>query len=156
MARRECSRRAMSLLELVIVVAIVGLVTAASVSRFGHSTLGNGGAEGFSRKVALALSHARRATIATGDNHYLLLTTSGGNVSSYALFRRAGGGDVQVDQTRTVPQDVTVTATATTLEFDFEGAALAAYTISVVGPDRSWDVSVVGLTGAVVVTETTP
>ena len=154
-ARRDTSRRAMSLLELTVVVAILGLLTIASITRFGHAAIENGGAEGFTRKLSLALVHARRSTISTGDNHYLQLATSGGNVISYALFRKASGGDIQVDQTRTVPQGVTVTSAATTLEFDFEGAALAAYSVSISGPNRSWDVSIIALTGAVLVTETT-
>jgi len=156
MARRDTSRRAMTLLEITVVLAIVGLVAAASISRFGHPALGNGGAEGFARKLSFALTHARRSTIATGDNHYLQLTSSGGSIASYALFRRASGGDVQVDETRVVPQDVTVTSGATVLEFDFEGSALAGYVVTVAGPNRSWSVSVTILTGAVQVVETTP
>ncbi|NOY30308.1 MAG: prepilin-type N-terminal cleavage/methylation domain-containing protein, partial [Planctomycetes bacterium] len=155
MARRKTLRRAMSLLELTIVVAILGLLSVASITKFGHSALGNGGAEGFARKISLAQVQARRSTISTGDNHYLQMTTSGGNVASYALFRRSSGGDVQVDETRSMPQEVTVTSSATTLEFDFEGAALGAYTVDVAGPNRSWQISTVILTGAVRMVETT-
>ncbi len=153
MACHDTSRRAMSLLELAIVIAIVSLLTVASISGYGHNALATGGAEGFARKLALSLVHARRSTIATGDNHYLQLTSSGGSVTSYALIRRASGGDTQVDQTRTVPDNVTVTTSASTLEFDFEGSALATYSITVAGPTRSWSVSVVMLTGAVQVVE---
>jgi len=156
MARRKTLRRAMSLLELTIVVAILGFLSVASITKFGHSALGNSGAEGFARKLSLAQVHARRSTISTGDNHYLQMTTSGGNATSYALFRRASGGNTQVDETRSVPQGVTVTSSATTLEFDFEGAALGAYTVDIAGPHRSWRVSTVILTGAVRVVETTP
>ncbi|MEM8944047.1 MAG: hypothetical protein AAGD11_02610 [Planctomycetota bacterium] len=145
----------MSLLELTIVVSIVGLLTIAAIGRYGDNTLGNGGAEGFSRKLAVALSHARRATISTGDNHYLQLSSSGGSVTSFALVRRATGGDVQVDQTRNVPANVTVTSAASTLEYQFDGSALATYSISVAGPHRTWTVSVVLLTGAVQVVEVT-
>ncbi len=155
MACRDHSRRAMSLLELTIVVAILALVTTAAITRYGHDALGNGAAEGFARKLALSLTHARRSTIATGENHYLQLTSSGGSVTSFALIRRAGAGDTQVDQTHTVPLDVTVTSASSVLEFDFEGAALGSYTVTVAGPDRSWTVSVVMLTGAVQVVEVT-
>ncbi|MCG8450752.1 MAG: hypothetical protein MI725_14375 [Pirellulales bacterium] len=155
-AWRTKVRRALSLLELVAVVAMLGVLSLAAGTFLGNSSLANGGAEGFAHKLSLALTHARRSTIATGDNHYLQLSTSSGNVVSYAMFRRDSGGDVQMDDTRTVPQDVTVTSAESTLEFDFEGSALASYSISVVGPDRSWNVSVVALTGAVQVVETTP
>ena len=133
MAWREQSRQAISLLELTIVVVILSVLTIASLSRYGHNALTSGGAEGVARKLSLALIHTRRATIATGDNHFLQLTTSGGSVTSYALIRRASGGDTQVDETRNVPAGVTVTSADSTLEFDFDGAALGSYS-----PDCGW------------------
>jgi hypothetical protein len=154
MARCAPARRAMSLLELAVVASLLGLLALAGISRFGFDTLGNGGAEGYARKLSLGLLHARRATIATGDNHYLQLTTGGSSVTSFHLMRRASGGDVQVDQTRAVPADVTVTSAQTVLEFDFDGSALAPYSISVAGPDRSWTVAVTQLTGTIQVSET--
>jgi hypothetical protein len=146
----------MSFLELAAVVAIVGLLAVSAISTFGSPTLSNGGAEGFVRKLTLALVHARRATIATGDNHYLQLSPSAGSATSFALFRRTGGGDVQVDATRTVPQEVTLSASNAVLEFDFDGAALAGYSIDVAGDNRSWNIAVVTLTGSPTVSETTP
>ena len=131
------------------VLVIVALVAAAGVTRFGSSTLENVGAEGVARKLALDLMQARRRTIATGDNHYLQLTLAGSNASSYTIYRRTAGGDVVVEQTRTVPAGVVATASHTTLEFDFGGAALAGYSIAVAGPNRSWTVSTVMATGAV-------
>ena len=146
----------MSLLELAIVGTMLALLALAGISRFGHNTLANGGAEGFARQLSLALAHARRGTISTGDNHFLQLSPASGNVTSFVLMRRAAGGDEQVGQTRTVPQDVTVTSALKQLEFDFDGTALAAYSVSIAGPDRSWNVTIVPLTGATEVTETTP
>jgi hypothetical protein len=135
---------------MVAVLAIVALLAAAGVTRLGSSTLENVGAEGFARSLALDLMQARRRTIATGDNHYLQLTVAGSSVTSYAIYRRAAGGDVVVEQTRIVPAGVTVAASATTLEFDFGGASLAAYTVTVSGPQRTWTVSTVMATGATV------
>jgi hypothetical protein len=153
MARRAPARRAMSFLELAVVVSIVGLLTAAAITTFGTSALSNGGAEGFARKLALALIHARRATISTGDNHFVQLSPSAANATSFALYRRTAGGDVQVDASRPVPQDVTLSGSNAVMEFDFDGAALAAYTLTVAGDNRSWTVSVVTLTGTVSVAE---
>jgi type II secretory pathway pseudopilin PulG len=147
----------MSFLELIAVLAIVGLLATAAITSFGSSTLSNGSAEGFTRKLALALVHARRATIATGDNHYIQLSPSAANATSFALYRRtSGGGAQQVDEPRTVPQGVSLTASHAVLEFDFDGAALAGYALTVAGDDRSWNISVVTLTGSPTVIETTP
>jgi hypothetical protein len=138
------------------VLVILALVAAATVTRFGSNTLENLGAEGFARRLALDLIQARRRTIATGDNHYLQLAVSGGAVTGYTMVCRAAGGDAAVEQPRQVPAGVTVTASHTTLEFDFDGAALAAYSISIAGPKRSWSVSTVIVTGSVQTVETTP
>jgi hypothetical protein len=154
-ARRPQARRALNLIELVSVLVIVGLLAATGFMRFGASTVQNLAGEGFARKLALDLMQARRRTIATGDNHYLLLAPSAANVTSSTLFRRAAGGDVVVDETKAVPSGVTCSASHATLEFDFDGSALAAYSVSIVGPNRTWTVSTVMVTGTVQ-TATTP
>jgi hypothetical protein len=144
------------LVELASVVAIVALIAAAGFARFGSSTLENLGGDGCARRLALDLMQARRRTIATGDNHYLQMVIASGKVTSYTLFRRAAGGDAAVDESKPIPSGVNVTTSHATLEFDFDGAALAAYSISIAGPKRSWTVSTVIATGAVRVVETTP
>lgn len=146
-ALRRC--RGFTLLELVATLAIISLLVTAGMASFGAGTIQNVSAEGFARKLALDLLQARRRTLATGDNHYLQLTVVAAKVSEYTLFRRAAGGDVAVDQPRSVPSGVTVTASHTTLEFDFDGAAQSSYSLTVAGPSRSWTVSTTAITGAV-------
>lgn len=155
-ARRGNPRRALSLLELTAVVGIVGVLAVIGIATFGHSTLANGGAEGFARKMALALAHARRATISTGDNHFVQLSPASGTITDFTIIRRTSGGNVQIDQLHEVPIDVSIASADRTLEFDFDGASLSSYSISISAVDRSWTVSVVQLTGAIGVTETTP
>lgn len=153
-ARRSSGRRAFSLVELIAIVAIIGLLATAGLMRYGAGTVQNLSGDAFARKLALDLIQARRRTIATGDNHYLLLAPTADSMTSYRMWRRASGGDVVVDQTQAVPSGVTCSASHTTLEFDFDGAALAAYTATVVAPNRSWTVSTVMATGTVQVTTT--
>ena len=147
MACRENSRWAMSLLELTIVVAILGLLSVAAVTRYGQSSISNGGAEGFARKLALSLKYARRSTISTGENHYVKLINPGSGIASYAIFNRTTG--VQVDETRTVPEGFTVSATGIDLEFDFDGSALATYNIVILADERIFNVIVDQLPGSV-------
>ena len=156
MARCAPVRRAMSFLELAAVVAIVGMLGITAITTLGSSTLSNGGAEGFARKLSLALIHARRASISTGNNHFVQLAPSAGNATSFTLYRRGSSGNVQVDKLHPVPQNVTVNSSHSVLEFDFDGAALAGYSINVIGTQRSWNLAVVTVTGSVSVTETTP
>ena len=155
-ARRGVPRRALSLLELTAVVAVAGILAIAGIATFGHRTLSNGAAEGYARKLSLALTHARRATISTGDNHFVQFSPASGTITSFTIVRRASGGDVQVEQTHEVPSDVTISSVSRSLEFDFDGTALAGYSVDISASDRSWNVSVTQLTGSIGVTETTP
>src|SRR5262245_38143064 len=130
MARRASARRAMSLLELAVVVAIIGMLGVMAATRYGTKAIGDVGAQGFARRLALDCSQARRRAISTGDNHLLRFSFSGSNATQYGLYRRTGGTTTLVDDVHAVPTDVTVTTAGTTdMEFMFTGEALASYTI---------------------------
>jgi prepilin-type N-terminal cleavage/methylation domain-containing protein len=148
MARRAAARRAMSLLELSAVVFIIGLVAMMAAARYGASTIADVGADGFARRIALDCLHARHLAIATGDNHMLRFTSSGGSATEYALYRRQGGSTTRIDEVHAVPDGVTVTTGgATDVEFNFTGEALALYSIGVEAPDRTISVTVLQVTG---------
>ena len=138
-----------SLLELVTVVMVLGLLTAAAVTTYGTGAMRTIGAETDARRIALDLLQAQRRSIGTGSNHYVQFNSSGGNVVSYTLYKRVGGSSTQVESLRQVPTGVTITASHAQAEFTFEGQALAAYSIVVASPSRSWTVSVVPVSGAV-------
>jgi type II secretory pathway pseudopilin PulG len=138
----------MTLLELAAVVMIVGLLGVMAVTRYSATTISDIGANGFARHVALDCAHARRLAIATGHNHLVRFTLSGGNATQYTLYRRQGATTTAVDEVHSVPEGVTVTTGGVTdMEFTFVGEALASYTISVQAPDRTWTVTVPQVTG---------
>ncbi len=147
MARRAAARRAMSLLELAAVALIVGLLGVMAAIRYGTSTIADVDAQGFAQRLALDSSQARRRAIATGDNHLVRFTASGGQASEYAIYRRQGASTNQVDSVYAVPDDATVTTSATDVEFTFTGEALASYTVTIQAPDRTWTVTVPQVTG---------
>ncbi len=123
-----------------------------AVTRYGSSALADIGAQGFARRLSLDCLQARRAAISTGDNHLLRFTLSGGKATQYALYRRQGGGLVQVDDVHVVPTGVDVTtAGAVDVEFTFTGDALASYAITVAAPDRTRTVAVSQATGKALV-----
>lgn len=158
-ATRTCprmTRRAVTLLELVAVVTILGIFTVVAVSRIGPGTLDNFGARADARRLAVDLLQARRRSIATGENHYLAFVVVGGEATGYTLHRRKAGGDVAVDSPHEFPRNVVVTASHADAEFTFEGGALAAYRIALTGPEQTWQVDVVPVTGAIDVLQTAP
>jgi type II secretory pathway pseudopilin PulG len=137
----------MTLLELTAVVFIIGLLGLMAATRYGSSTVADVDAQGFAQRLALDCSQARRSAIATGDNYLLRFTVSGGEASQYALYRRQGASTNQVDAVNAVPDNVTVTTSATDVEFTFTGEALASYTITIQAPDRTWTVTIPQVTG---------
>jgi type II secretory pathway pseudopilin PulG len=154
MARHATACRAMTLLELIAVVLIIGLVGGMAAMRYGGPAIADVGARGFARRLATDCQQAQRRAISTGDDHLLRFSFSGGSATQYALYRQQSGGDVRVDDIRTVPDDVTVTTGGVVdVEFTFTGEALASYSITVQGPDRGWTVTVVQLTGQTLVDE---
>ncbi len=148
MARRAQVRRAMTLLELSAVVAIIGLLGVMAATRYGSSTLADVGAQGFARRLSLDLLQARQRAIASGNNHFVRFTIDGGNVTQYAVYQRQGVTTTLVDEVNAVPADVNVTTAGTTdAEFTYTGEAMASYTITVQAPDRTWTVTVPQVTG---------
>jgi hypothetical protein len=142
----------MTLFEIIAVTFIIGIVSLMAVTRYSSTTIADIGAQGFSRRVALDCSQARRRAIATGDNHLLRFTLSGGNATQYALYRKVSGVPTLVDDVHTVPTNVTVTTGGVTdVEFQFTGEALNSYTVTVTSTDRTRTVTVLQATGKALV-----
>ncbi len=145
--RRDCG--GLTLLELTAVVAIIGIFASLAVTRFGHRAIGNAAAQGLASNLSLDLLQAQRRSISTGDNHFLEFHSTGGVVTGYTLRRQAAGGPIDTDTMRNVPRDVVLTVSHSRCEFNFEGTAEAACTLTVAGPDRQWIVEVNPATGGV-------
>ncbi len=153
----DTARRAVTLLELLAVVAILGIFAVIAVSRIGPDALQNFGARADTRRLALDLLQARRRSIATGENHYLAFAGGGGPTTGYTLYRRsASSGNIAVDEPHAFPGDVVVVTSHAEAEFTFEGTALAAYQVTLVGPQQTWQVDVVPVTGTARVTQAAP
>ena len=148
MARRAAARRAMTLFEIIAVTFIIGIVSLMAVTRYSATTIADVGAQGFARRVALDCFQARRRAIATGDNHLLRFTLSGGNATQYAVYRKVSGVPTLVDDVHAVPANVTVTTGGITdLEFQYTGEAIASYTVTVTSANRNRTVTVPQVTG---------
>jgi len=149
--------RAITLLELLAVIAIMAVFVTVAASRLGPEMIHDFGARADARRLAGDILQARRRSIATGEEHYLEFAVSNGRVSGYTLYRKAKSqGKVAVDEPHEFPADVAVSTSAPKVRFTFEGAALAAYQIVLTGPGQTWRVDVVPATGTAVVNQTAP
>ena len=138
----------MTLVEVLLVVVLIGIMSAVVITRLGSGGVGRPGVKASARRLALDLRHARSLAITEGINHYVSFDPQG-----YTIFRRAGGSDVAVESYRTFPKGVAVSVSAGTAEFDPTGAALAAFQCDVVGSGVTYRVQVIVATGTTTVSE---
>ena len=148
-------RRGLSLLELLASTAVLGVIAGTAFAIMRLDSLGNHGAMTVARTLANDLELARYRSINTGDDHFLLLTSSS-SIVAYTLHRDTGGSSIAEDVTREIPGQVTVTispAAGQTPSLTFEGLAASSFTFTVAGPQRTLEVTVTAATGRAVVTK---
>ena len=141
-------------MELLVVLTLMGIFAAAVAMRYGRSIFAEFGAQGTARELSLALLSCQRASITTGDDHYVEFLSSGGRISSYRIMRLVSGVATLVDGPKTISTDVNVTVSSSTMQYNFEGGALGSYWVRIVGQTRAWRVDVIPITGAIRVTQT--
>jgi type II secretory pathway pseudopilin PulG len=142
------------LLELLVVLTFLGILAATVAMRYGRSLFAEFGSQATARELSLALLGCQRASINTGDDHYLEFLTSGGQISSYRIMRIVSGVPTLVDGPKPISADVTVTSSDAVLQYNFEGSALGSYSVDIAGESRTWRVDVIQITGAIRVTQT--
>jgi len=154
MRRYDYKRRGVTLLELLVVLTLMGIVAGTVAMRYGRSIFAEFGAQGTARELSLALLTCQRASITTGDDHFIEFLSSGGRISSYRIMRLVSGVGTIVDGPKTLSSDVTLGVSSNTMQYNFEGSALGAYWINITGQSRSWRVDVIPITGTIRVVQT--
>ncbi len=144
------SRLGYTLLEVMTVVVLLGVLALAAAGRFRPESIGDLDGQVTAHRLAWDLRRARRAAIASGDNHALTFQNGGGTLTGYTLQRRLPDTSLTtIDSPLVFPKYVTVTTATASPEFTFEGEALASYTFSVTTPHKSWTITVAQATGSV-------
>jgi len=141
-------------LELLVVVVLIGIFSTTVAMRFGRSLFGEFGAQAAARELSLALLTCQRAAISTGDDHFVEFLYAGGKITQYRIMRDISGTPSLVDGPKTLPSEVTVTSSASSLRYNFQGSALSAYWIIFTGQNRVWRIDVVPITGSFSITQT--
>ena len=107
--------------------------------------------------MGLALLQAKRRAITAGNNHGVLFQNDAGGKLTYSVVSVDSlGGTTLVDGPFSFSQNVTATVSHGTMSFSFEGQASAPYTVDLVGPHKSWRISVVPISGALSTVQTAP
>lgn len=152
MLNQHRPRRGVSLLELLAVVTLMGILSSVVMARYGRDVFGNVGARAAAQELTGQLQIAQQLAIKTGINHSVEFAgTSSGGFGTATIVSWAGNGKsgTPVSDPYAFPSDVTVTSSSTGIQFNFEGQATAASTVTCSGKDRKWQVSVVPISGAI-------
>src|SRR6478672_1500985 len=157
MKHRHARRRGMTLLELAAVATVMGIVAAVAIARLGPTIFGDVGSQTDARRVGLALLQAKRRAITAGNNHGVLFQNDASGKLTYSVVSiDSFGGTTVLDGPYSFSQNVTATVSQSPMTFTFDGQALAAYTVNLVGPDKSWRITVVPVSGSLSTVQTAP
>ncbi|QEF98746.1 hypothetical protein Mal15_28010 [Stieleria maiorica] len=157
MFHRRHHRCGLSLIELLVVVTLLGVFATAALMRFGRDTFGDTGARSQARLLSLAMLHAQRAAIRTGDSHGVVMQGPAAAATSWTVVRRRqDGSKVTVEGPHAVAERVRVSANASEMWFDFEGIGSQPFAAQLRGPNRSYTVHVEPWTRMIRTQESSP
>ena len=144
-------------MELLAVVTLMGIFAAIAIARLGPSIFGDIGSEADARRVGLALLQAKRRAISSGNNHAVAFQNdSAGSLTFNVVSLDSFGGTTVVDGPFSFSRNVVPSVSHNSMTFNFEGQGLAAYTVNLTGPHKSWRISVVPINGALSTVQTAP
>ncbi|WP_149496895.1 type II secretion system protein [Roseiconus lacunae] len=149
--RLTVSHRAMSLIELIVVLSLLGVFATAAMARFGRNTLGDTGARSEATVFANTLSYAQAAAIRTGRRHGVVLT--GDDDRQLLTVRESFGGGQQTLDEHVISTDVAVKASHDRIWFNFEGHGTSPISVTFSGKHRRFQVTAVPLSQSVRVSE---
>lgn len=157
MKNQTARRRGLSLLELLAVITLMGIFASIAIARLGPTIFGDFGSQADARRVGLALLQAKRRAITAGNEHAVAFQNDAyGNLTYKLVSVDPFGGTTLVDGPFPFSQNVAAAVSHNTMTFNFEGQALAAYTVDLTGPHKSWRISVVPINGALSTVQTAP
>ena len=137
--------RAMTLIEVIAVVTIIGILSAVVLMRVGGGSFGRPSVKAFSRQLSVDLRYTRSMAITQKVNHYLGFDSAG-----YTIFRR-DSPDVVVNPRHPLPNGVGGSISAWNFEFEPSGAALAGYWANLSSSGVTYRVEVILVTGTTTV-----
>ena len=134
----------------------MGIFAAIAIARLGPSIFGDIGSQSDARRVGLALLQAKRRAITSGNDHAVTFQNDASGKLTFNVVSVGGSGTTVVDGPFSFSQNVVPAVSHNTMTFNFEGQALAAYTVNLTGPHKSWRISVVPINGALSTVQTAP
>ncbi|MDX1962084.1 MAG: GspH/FimT family protein [Pirellulales bacterium] len=147
-------RRGVTLVELLAVVVLLGIFGSLAMMRYGRAILGDFGAGADATKLANGLNYAKRTAIMSGNPHALQFIPSADGSVAVGGFQLVQLDDslrqiAVVDGPFYFAPEVAVTSVLTQITFNFEGQSLQAASVTLAGPDISYQVTVQPINGGI-------
>jgi len=144
---RQRARFGFTLLELVLVVAVLGMLAAISVARLspGIASRLSSGSTAF--QILGVLRQARSMAISSGDDHVVTFISADGAIRSVQIDRDEMGTLTTVDGPFDFDSGTTVTLAGGNPRFNFLGEAAVAPVISCTTSDHTERITIVSSTG---------
>ena len=140
-------RPGLSLIELLVVVTLLGIFAGAAMTRSGRDVFADTGSRAESRLMSIAMLHAQRAAIRTGDPHGIVFQGPASSVVSWSIFqKRDDNSKVIVEGPHMIYENVDVSVSAAEMWFDFEGNGSQSFLVHLRGPNRAYQIQVEPLT----------
>jgi type II secretory pathway pseudopilin PulG len=144
----------MTLLELLVVVTLMGTLSTVVVTRYGRDIFGDLGARSEAHRLWLDMQRAKSVAIRNGSMVSVFFDKGpSGQYSGYRLAEGPVEKQTVIGEPTQFGADINVTTTSSTIQFSFEGHASTACVVNLKGPNRSWGLTVVPLTGSVKISE---
>lgn len=146
--RRSLPRRqAVSLLELLAVMTLMGIFASVATMRLSRDVFGDTGARSEARRLSTGMLQAQRAAVRTGKPHVVVFHGSRHDVESWSIYQEENNGRrTLVDGPYEIRPEVEVSVDRQEIVFDFEGNGVPGAQVNLAGPHRRWRIQVMPLT----------
>jgi Tfp pilus assembly protein FimT len=145
-------RIAMTLLEMLAVVTLMGIFGGMAMMRYGPTIFGNFGSQADARRLQMGYAHARRAAILSGNFHAVRFVSNPETGAALGGFQIVRLNDSMIDQAVVdgpfyFARNVQVSGTTGDIVFTFEGQALSATALELRGDNKRFQINVTPING---------
>ena len=151
---KQVSRQGLTLLEVIAALSLMAALATISATGFRIAAVSTVETATTAQSLRLELAKTRRLAIKTGESHGVRFVTEGGRVAGFVSYRRRSDGvEVRAEQPIRFSDGMAVSVSEKAVEFAAEGNAVQACQIKLAAAARTWQISVVPVTGAVLLRE---
>ena len=151
---KRTPRQGLTLLEVIAALSLMAALATISAAGFRIAAVSTVETATTAQSLRLELAKTRRLAIKSGESHGIRFVSEGGRIAGFVPYRRRSDGvEVRATQPIRFSDGTAVSVSEKAVEFASEGNAVQACQIKLAAEARTWQISVVPVTGTVVLRE---